>query len=82
MSIAHSSHTATLLANGKVLVAGADVETQTRCELYDPVSGTWTLTGSLNHSRYGHTATLLPDGRVLVTGGLDNLGASRDHRIV
>jgi type II secretory pathway component GspD/PulD (secretin) len=37
--------------------------------LYDPVSGTWTTTGSLNTGRYVHTATLLPNGHVLVVGG-------------
>ena len=66
-----SQHTATLLPNGKVLVAGGiagffDVGS---AELYDPASGTWTPTGSLNHARRSHTATLLPDGKVLVAGG-------------
>ena len=47
-------------------------------ELYDPASGTWTATGSLNTARYSHTATLLQNGMVLVAGGLDSNGiASR-----
>ena len=68
----YAGHTATRLGNGKVLVAGgisgAVFETAS-AELYDPATGTWTPTGSLNLGRYSHTATLLADGRVLVAGG-------------
>ena len=56
--------TATLLANGNVLVTGFHGS-----ELYDPASDTWTATGTMVTPRYNHTATLLPDGRVLVAGG-------------
>ena len=73
-SLAHKrgSHTATLLRNGKVLVAGGynDNFTPLRsAELYDPVSGTWTTTGNLQTARVNHTATLLRNGKVLVAGG-------------
>jgi hypothetical protein len=61
-------HTATLLANGEVLVAGGDA-TGTSAELYDPATRSWSATGSLKGARSLHTATLLPDGRVLVAGG-------------
>jgi N-acetylneuraminic acid mutarotase len=61
--------TATLLPDGKVLVAGG-AELLASAELYDPLSGTWTATGALATGRYGHSATLLRDGRVLVAGGI------------
>ena len=59
---ARNTHTATLLPNGKVLVAGgfniAGNTTVASAELYDPASGTWTATGSLVTARYLHTADL------------------------
>jgi hypothetical protein len=69
-------HTASLLPNGMVLVAGGfgNGGFLTSAELYDPASGTWTATGSLNTARWGHKATLLPNGTVLVAGGLGNSG--------
>ena len=76
---ARAIHTATLLPNGLVLVAGGlnprSVETRT-AELYDPASGTWTPTGGLNQGRFYYPATLLPDGKVLVEGG-DSLAGER-----
>lgn len=69
---ARYSHTATLLPNGTVLVAGGDTSVNTptaSSEIYDPVAGTWAVTGSLTWGRASHTATLLPDGTVLAAGG-------------
>src|SRR5207245_6629931 len=77
LNTSRAFHTATLLPNGKVLAAGgfscgptpqtcADVSS---AELYDPASGTWTITGSLNAARSGQTATLLANGKVLIAGG-------------
>jgi N-acetylneuraminic acid mutarotase len=64
---------ATLLADGKVLVAGGTANQGlsglASAEVYDPVSGTWTVTGAMHTARYGHSATLLRDGKVLVAGG-------------
>ena len=64
-------HTATLLPNGKVLVAGGSDGTGTiqSAELYEPINGIWTAIGRLRSARLGHTATLLPNGKVLVAGG-------------
>jgi hypothetical protein len=75
MNNPRSDHTATLLQNGQVLVGGGysgDNLTQspiTDSELYDPVAGTWTVTGSMNIGRADHTASLLPNEEVLVAGG-------------
>src|ERR1017187_1316793 len=65
----HDGHTATLLTNGQVLVAGGGVSS---AELYNPVTGVWTFTGSLVAVRSDHTATRLPNGKVLVAGGASN----------
>ena len=58
--------TATLLANGKVLVAGGGTATS---ELYDPVTNTFAPGPTMTVARTGHTATLLSNGKVLLTGG-------------
>ena len=58
--------TATVLRDGKVLVAG-----ESGTQVYDPASGTWSATGKMITPRHYATATLLPDGKVLVAGGSD-----------
>ena len=68
-------HTATVLASGRVLVAGGGYSEQA-AQVYDPVAGTWTMAGRMGVERIGHVAVLLQDGRVLVIGG-DLLGASK-----
>ena len=71
LNIARGSHTATLLLDGRVLVAGGYGFSGilASAELYDPGTGTWSPTGDLHTARYYHTATLLPNGMVLVAGG-------------
>lgn len=79
MSCPRQGHVAVLLPNGKVLVTGGDGPTggtegaTTSTELYDPDTGQWTLTGSLNVPRVAAAATLITSGplsgRVLVTAG-------------
>jgi hypothetical protein len=68
-------HTATLLNNGQILIAGG-AGSNTSAELYDPTTDAFTFTGSMNTARSGHTATLLSNGQVLVAGGIDSLGNS------
>lgn len=71
MGTGRMGQTATLLSNGKVLIAGGWTGSQptATAELYDPGTGTFSPTGSLTSARAGHTATTLQDGRVLITGG-------------
>jgi hypothetical protein len=85
LNTARYFQTATLLNNGVVLIVGGaqDITVGQRitisplasAELYDPVTGTFTATGSLNTARYDHTATLLNNGKVLVAGGFGAAGA-------
>jgi hypothetical protein len=72
MGIARSCHTATLLQNGKVLIAGGMIREGSftaSAELYDPSGGSFTTAGSMNVARACHTATLLQNGKVLLIGG-------------
>jgi hypothetical protein len=65
MTTAREGATATLLGDGRVLVAGGgNPSATTSAELYDPASGRWSATGSM--TGYGGAAALLQDGRVLV----------------
>jgi hypothetical protein len=63
MTAARGLHTATLLNNGKVLIAGGNYQA---AELYDPAKGTFSPTGDMTESG-ADTATLLTNGKVLIT---------------
>ena len=73
------NHTATLLPNGRVLVAGGTTNQQpvgtnvlASADLYNPVTGTWSKTSPMKNPRIFHTAIMLPNGKILVTGGTSN----------
>ena len=68
-----ADHTATLLPDGRVLIAGGMVENGvflSSAELFDPAKGTFDATASMQSRRVGHSATLLPNGKILIAGGL------------
>jgi hypothetical protein len=71
------SHTATLLNNGKVLVAGGADSSGgiAAAQLYDPATNTWSATGAMISPRSFHTAALLNNGKVLVMGGTNGSGS-------
>ena len=83
MNVSRSVHSATRLADGRVLVAGGvnfrngDFTSLASAELYDPATGVFTPTGSMSASRGFSTSTLLADGRVLVAGGAKIDGGTR-----
>ena len=75
-----SSHTATLLANGKVLVTGGRYKDNTfgninltlaSAELFDPNTGAWVQTASMATNREMHTATILHDGKAIIVEGFN-----------
>jgi N-acetylneuraminic acid mutarotase len=82
-----SSHTATPLSDGRVLVAGGAtaalddgslVDPLAAARVYDPTTNIWAAVGPMSTPRAGHTATLLNDGRVLVTGGISTTSEDQE----
>jgi Kelch motif/Galactose oxidase, central domain len=72
MTAQRAAHTATLLPDGKVLVAGGFTSGESSlasAEIFDPATNTFASAGNMNAARSGHTATLLPTGKVLIAGG-------------
>jgi WD40 repeat protein len=80
MTTAREEHTATLLNDGKVLIVGGassvtgsgDLRLTATAEVYDPSTGSFSVSGSMTRARSLHTATLLPSGKVLIAGGGDD----------
>lgn len=82
MTTRRREHSLTLLPDGTVLAAGGHKDDEdyytgegtvwNSAEIYDPVTGQWSPTTSMNVARYGHTATRLDNGKVLVVGGCTN----------
>ncbi len=64
--------------DGRVLVAGGNdgSEVLSSCEIYDPKTNTWTLTGSMNEPRYRFPMITLSDGHIMVAGGLTDMVTS------
>jgi hypothetical protein len=89
MGAPRTGHTATLLMDGKVLVAGGATnkalspgvlgpaaDSQTTAELYDPLTGQFLPTARMAYGRIAHTATVLPNGTVLISGGFKDYSPS------
>jgi probable HAF family extracellular repeat protein len=79
MSTPRYATTLTTLSSGQVLIAGGvggapSFDKLATAEIFDPLTGMWTATGSLTSPRSSHTATRLLDGRVLIAGGQDTDG--------
>ena len=86
MSFARGTHTATLLQDGRLLIAGGDdgsgrldAITDTS-ELYDPSTGRWEPGGTMGRQRTQHAALLLSDGRALLVGGAGVIQAKIDEQ--
>jgi hypothetical protein len=79
MNVAREQHVATLLSDGRVLIAGGDrgltdptassVDVFASAEIYDPATGKFEVTGTMNVARSAAAAVALADGRVLIVAG-------------
>ncbi len=79
MTVPRTSHTATTLANGDVLVVGGCQSfggvVNASAEIYGATVGAFAATAAMAKTRAYHTATALLDGSVLVTGGIQSGGS-------
>jgi hypothetical protein len=73
MTTPRYEHASTVLADGRVLIAGGTTlstnNSLSSAEVYDPQTGIFSAVGNMAIARAGHTATLLPSGKVLIAGG-------------
>jgi Kelch motif len=70
MTTGRSGNSATVLPDGRVLIAGGDIGSHLgTAEIYDPSTGTFTATGNMVNPQALHAATLLDNGKVLITEG-------------
>ncbi len=87
MTVPRSVHTATILKNGQVFIAGGILDSRgieinnKSTEFYDPLKNTFSKGPDMNRLRAGHTATLLEDGNILITGGFDSSGFLKDAEL-
>ncbi|CAF1299498.1 unnamed protein product [Adineta steineri] len=83
MQFDRSSHTATVLSSGKVLVTGGwggnGLISQIKYELYDPLTGNWTHAADIHVRRLDRTSSLLTNGTVLIAGGWYEDDATEQH---
>jgi len=88
LAVGRQQHTATLLPNGMVLIAGGsdqgvgprDNPAIATAELFDPQTNAFVPTGSMRHARELHTATLLENGLVLIVGGFNDVDPTSPAR--
>jgi N-acetylneuraminic acid mutarotase len=82
MTVPRCYHSATLLGDGTVLVAGGGTifSSDNSAEIYDPSKGTWKATGSMNVARAVTAATLLQSGQVLISGGNSTSAGEQERR--
>ena len=70
MNASRSNHTASVLSNGNVLIAGGNNGGGlSSAEIFDPENGLFTATESMTDGRYSHTASVLSNGKVLIYNG-------------
>src|SRR2546422_11288923 len=76
MEVPRQGHTATVLTNGNVLIAGGTKQSGTLkpTEIYDATTNIFRPAAEMGVARMGHTASLLTDGRVLIAGGRNAAG--------